>query len=156
MAASFEDRFDELARLAYRVAYRLLGDQGEAQDVAQEALARAYLRWRRVAGYAEPWVVRVSTNLALGRIRKRRPLEARREAVAVFEPSLASRLDLVELMESLPRRQREVVALRYLADMSEVDVSRLLGCSVGTVKRHAHRGVSRLRVTLALEGDLDA
>ena len=60
---SFEEAFDGLYHLAYRVAYRLLGRRAEAEDVAQEALARAYVRWFRVEDHAEPWVAKVSTNL---------------------------------------------------------------------------------------------
>lgn len=70
---TFDERFDALSAIAYRVAYRLLGDRGEAEEVAQEALARAYARWRKVADYDKPWVARVALNLALGRTRRRRP-----------------------------------------------------------------------------------
>ena len=49
----FEDRFGPLADLSYRVAYRLVGDRSEAEDLAQEALARAYGRWRTVRGHDE-------------------------------------------------------------------------------------------------------
>ncbi|MBV8984315.1 MAG: SigE family RNA polymerase sigma factor, partial [Acidimicrobiia bacterium] len=61
----FEEAFDGLYGVAYRVAYRLTGERAEAEDVAQEALARAYSRWRRVDGYAEAWVSKVSANLAV-------------------------------------------------------------------------------------------
>jgi DNA-directed RNA polymerase specialized sigma24 family protein len=68
--ATFEERFAVLAALGYKVAYRLTGDRVESEDLAQEALARAYLRWRKVAAYDEAWVARVTTNLAIGRWRK--------------------------------------------------------------------------------------
>ena len=50
----FDRRFDDLAAIAYRVAFRVLGDRGDAEDVAQEALARAFARWRTVSSHAEP------------------------------------------------------------------------------------------------------
>ena len=62
-AASFESRVAVLGPLAYRVAFRILGDRPEAQDLTQEALARAYSRWGRVADYDEAWISRVVTNL---------------------------------------------------------------------------------------------
>lgn len=71
--SAFEERFEDLAAVAYRVGFRLLGDRGDAQEVAQEALARAFARWRRVAPYDEAWVARVATNLAIDLCRKRRP-----------------------------------------------------------------------------------
>ena len=61
---------------------------------------------------------------------------------------MTQRAELVEVLRSLSRRQREVVALRYLADLPEADVARALGCSIGTVKQHASRGLAALRVAL--------
>jgi RNA polymerase sigma factor (sigma-70 family) len=58
-------------------------------------------------------------------------------------------VDLVRALRALPRRQREVVALRYLADRPEAEVADLLGCSAGAVKQHAHRGLAALRARLA-------
>ena len=150
------DRFTALAARAYKVAYRLTGDRAESEDLAQEALARAYLRWAKVAAYDEAWVARVTTNLAIGRWRKDRRLvpgprgdRAGRDGPApriVAEPvDPAVRLELVAALRALPRRQREVVALRYLADLPETEVAALLGCSVGAVKQHTHRGLVALR-----------
>jgi RNA polymerase sigma-70 factor (ECF subfamily) len=66
-----------------------------------------------------------------------------------FAGSVADRLDLVEALRSLPRRQRETVALRFLADLSEADVAAALGISENTVGVHVHRGLQALRVQLA-------
>ena len=150
----FGDAFDDLSAVAHRVAFRLLGDRDEAEEVTQEALVRVYVRWRRVAPYAEAWVARVATNLALDHhrrhARQRRHAETVAPTGAVDDPAagLVSRLELVEGLRRLPRRQREVVALRYLADVSEAETARLLGCTPGTVKQHAHRGLAALRLGL--------
>lgn len=61
---SFDGAFPALFSSAYRVAFRILGSHEDAEDVAQEAVARSYVRWHRLAGRPEPWVVTVSTNLA--------------------------------------------------------------------------------------------
>jgi RNA polymerase sigma factor (sigma-70 family) len=61
---------------------------------------------------------------------------------------MAERLDLVRALGRLPKRQRQVVILRYLADRPEEEVARVLGCSVGAVKTHASRGLSALRAEL--------
>jgi len=162
---SFEERFDALAAISYKVAYRLVGDRADAEDLAQEALARAYASWRKVSGYDEAWVIRVTTNLAIGRWRKERRTVAsadvptlarrgrpederpgRRHLVGVTaQADVAERLELMAALRALPRRQREVVALRYLADMPEAAVVAALGCAPGTVKQHAHRGLAALR-----------
>jgi RNA polymerase sigma-70 factor (sigma-E family) len=143
---SFELAFADLYRLAYRVAYRLLGDRTEAEDIAQETLARATLRWARLHERPEGWVSRVASNLAIDRYRRRRR-EPRFQSgpVGIVDDRTVERSDLVVALRRLPRRQREVVVLRYLADFSEADVAATLGCSVGTVKTHASRGLSALR-----------
>lgn len=146
----FASRFSSLLDRAYRCAYAVLNDSEASEDVAQESLTRAYVKWRKVEPYADAWIARVSTNLAFDRYRA-----ARRRLVATHTDvpsgsggdfdSLTARMDLKQGLLSLPRRQREVVVLRYIADIPEAQVARLLGCSVGAVKTHAHRGLSHLR-----------
>jgi RNA polymerase sigma factor (sigma-70 family) len=148
----FDDRFEVLGGLAYRVAYRLLGDREEAREVAQETLARAFARWRKVSRYDEPWVVRVATNQALDRHRRWRPTVPIDDRHRTPEPDPAhvalQRHGLVECLRRLPRRQREVVVLRYFADLPEREVADLLETTVGSVKQHAHRALARLRADL--------
>ena len=149
---TFEERFGPLAQIAYRVAFRLLGQRDEAEEVAQEALARAYASWRRVAPYDEPWVARVATNLAIDVWRKRRPSTAITDGDIVGGDVAAPVLErhaLAESLRRLPRRQREVVVLRYLVDLTEVEVAALLQTSVGAVKSHAHRAMARLRLEVS-------
>jgi RNA polymerase sigma-70 factor (sigma-E family) len=150
----FEDHFPALAAIAYRVGFRLLGDRGEAEEVAQEALARAYARWPSVADHAEPWVARVASNLAIGRWRRRRPTVLFVGSHAGARPSndehSLERLGLADALRRLPRRQREVLVLRYLADLPERDVATAMHTSVGTVKRHAHRALASLRRDLLM------
>lgn len=148
-ALTFEEAFPILIRDAYRVAYRLLGDRGEAEDVAQEACARAYSRWGSVHDHAEPWCVRVASNLALDALRARSRSNRRNERLrsngSSAAPIVDDRLDLYAALEKLPRRQRETVVLRYLGDLSEAQTADLIGCSVGSVKTHASRGLAALR-----------
>jgi len=152
--------FDDLAAIAYRVAYRIVGQREDARDLAQETLARAYARWRRIHDYAPAWVSRVAANLALDQVRRgpRSGSAPLPEQAAADDHSrdVAARRELVELLEELPRRQREVVVLRYVADLSEADVARVLGCANGTVKKHASRGLAALRAQLRPEPELFA
>jgi RNA polymerase sigma-70 factor (sigma-E family) len=152
---TFDERAPALGALAYRVGFRILGDRQDAQDLTQEALARAYARWSRVGPYDEAWVTRVATNLALGVVRKRERAGRRRPDPVPLadEPGtvVVRRQELVAVLRALPKRQREVVALRYLADLPEAEVAAALGCSVGTVKQHASRGLAALRAALAID-----
>ncbi len=155
----FLEHCEEFYRRAYSVAYRLLGCRDDAADTAQEAMARAFMSWRRLASHPHPeaWVARVSANLAVDTWRKHSrerakqdrhkehaglPIEAGRDA------SIADRVDLHRALASLPRRQRQVVLLRYVGDLSEQTVAETLGCSPGTVKQHASRGLVALRAII--------
>jgi RNA polymerase sigma factor (sigma-70 family) len=132
----------------------LLGNQQEAEDIAQEACARACMRWSRLSrqGTQRPWVVRVATNLAIDEYRRRqRALANRHVAPAQLESIDVRRIDLHRALEKLTRRQRDVVVLRYVVDLSEADTAAALGCAAGTVKSHAARGLAALRAALGEE-----
>ena len=145
----FVDQFVELHRVAYRAAFAVVGIRADAEDMAQEALARALVRWRKVEAYAPAWVARVATNLALDRVRangRQRPAAVPKPA----DPMWEQRRDLVEALRGLPVRQREAVVLRYVVDLPEADVAAAMGCSVGTVKSSTSRGLDALRARLGV------
>ena len=152
----FDVAFAGLYERAYKVAYRILGNRGDAEEVAQEALARAFERWTKLARDEVPvgWVVRVASNLAIDswRRRSRRGEDGATSERGVEDPPAADRVALVRGLRALSRRQREAIVLRYLADLPEADVAAALGCGVGSVKQHASRGLARLRAELGQEG----
>lgn len=155
----YVSRFEEMFAVGYRAAYAVLGDRGDAEDVAQDTLAKALVRWRRVGHHPLPWTARVATNGAIDRWRKRErtPVASRSDdrvdradGVSVVEAShpltvIRQRDDLVTALRALPRRQREAVVLRHLLDFSEADTAAALKCSVGTVKSATSRGLGQLR-----------
>jgi RNA polymerase sigma-70 factor (sigma-E family) len=152
-STAFEEAFPRLYADAYRVAFRLLGERSEAEDVAQEACARAYSRWSTIRDHAEPWCVRVASNLALDHLRARTRATKRNERIgteyaAKSGSSTDDRLDLYAALSKLPKRQRESVVLRYLGDLSEAQTADVMGCSVGSVKTHSSRGLAALREVL--------
>jgi RNA polymerase sigma factor (sigma-70 family) len=153
--AEFDAVFDEVRILAYRAAFRLLGVRADAEDVAAETLARVYARWPRISGHVRPWAVTVATNLALDRGRRFRTAQAHRADLAGgdahLDPHLEQRLDLQRALLTLPKRQREVIALRFLADWSVAQTAEALGMDVGTVKSHTSRGLARLRTIVTAE-----
>jgi RNA polymerase sigma-70 factor (sigma-E family) len=146
---AFETAFDSLFPRARRLAFRILGDGAAAEDVAAEAMARTCLRWSKVRDlpWLDAWVLRVATNLALDSVKRRRPPAAPVESADGAEHAVL-RMAMVEALHALPRRQREVLALRYLSDLSETDVAASLGISPGSVKTHTSRGLAALRARL--------
>lgn len=135
---------------AYRSAFRVLLDSHSAEEIAQEACARLVANSSRVRWGQDNWVSRVATNLALSEARRQR---RRRAGLALMASTASSEerehsLDLLDAINRLPRRQREVISLRYFADLSLKDVAELLGCSVGSVNKHASRAMASLRTSL--------
>jgi len=148
----FEDSYEELFLCGLRAAQRVLADREAASDVASEAVARAFVRWRRIETYAPAWVTRVSVNLALDQVRRRRralPQEPRFEQ----EPSL-DRVTLASVLARLPRRQREALVLRFLLDLDEEHTAQVLGVTVGTVHTHVTRGLAQVRHKLPADAFL--
>jgi RNA polymerase sigma-70 factor (sigma-E family) len=147
---TFEEAFDGLYARAYGVAFQLIGSRPEAEDIAQETLARAYVRWTSVRDYAGPWAVRVAGNLSIAswrRSSRSARFLARADHTPTADAPTADRVDLHRALSRLSKRQREVVVLRYLGDLAEAEVARVLGCSAGSVKQHASRGLAALRTT---------
>jgi RNA polymerase sigma factor (sigma-70 family) len=149
----FDGAFPELYPVAYRAAHRILGSVTEAEDVASDALARALTRWPRVSRLDNPqgWVVRVATNLAIDTARRRRVVPTTLDPVDDPAEAAVLRITLATALGSLPRRQREVIALRYLAGMSEHEVAEAMGIADSSVKEHAKRAMAALRKRFGAE-----
>jgi RNA polymerase sigma factor (sigma-70 family) len=145
---SFEREFPGLYHRAMGVAARLVGPGDPAEDVAAEALARTFVHWGKVRDlpYREAWVLRVAANVAIDALRRTKPSEPRPAAV-LDDPAdgVVDRLLVAGRMRQLSKRQREVVVLRYVADLSESEVAALLGLGVETVKEHMQRAMRVLR-----------
>ncbi|MGI8810494.1 MAG: sigma-70 family RNA polymerase sigma factor [Acidimicrobiales bacterium] len=150
---TFEEAFSELVLPAFRVALRILGDVAEAEDVAAEALARALRSSDRVGAmpHRRAWVVRVASNLAIDRTRRRPPVLGRPDHMPDVAEAVTLRLALGAALRQLPRRQGQVVALRYLGGLTEAEVARSMGISPNSVKKHTARAVSTLRTRLGAD-----
>jgi RNA polymerase sigma-70 factor, ECF subfamily len=138
----------------------LLGDQHEAQDVAQEAFARALGRWPRLRTFDVPeaWVRKVAFRLAVDasrRIRRQRLL-SQRLAGARPRDGQVSRLpgeqlqysEVADALAALPMNLREVIVLHYVADLPVDQIARECGMSSGTVKSRLVAGRRRLEAAL--------
>jgi RNA polymerase sigma-70 factor (sigma-E family) len=152
---SFEDFVRARSRTLMRMALLLAGqNKAEAEDLLQLALERAYRHWPRICRLDDPerYVRRVLANASVDRHRwtarrHEQPLSAGAAELAVADGSalVAERDYLLRALAALPRGQRAVLVLRYLEDLSEAKTAEVLGCSVGSVKAQAARGLARLR-----------
>jgi RNA polymerase sigma-70 factor, ECF subfamily len=136
------------------LGYLLTGDWAQAEELAQDALARTYRAWSRVRGHERPaaYARKVLVNRHRSLLRRAaveaRHLRGRRVEEAVEADLGEDGLVLWSAVRRLPARQRAVLVLRYHEDMAEAEVARLLGLPLGTVKSLGHRGLARLRAEL--------
>jgi len=157
------DNFDEFVagnlELLLKTAYLITWDASEAEDLVQECLFKVARRWPRVRRMAQPraYARRILVNLALddarGRARRRSELDW--TAAVIDGPArdllvgLETRAELLDALARLTPRRRAVLVLRYFNDLTEAQTAEVLGCSPGTVKSNASRGLARLREALA-------
>lgn len=143
-----------------RLAFLLVGDQETAEDVVQDAFAAVYRRWGRltdreqVLPYLRAAVVNgcrmvLRRRAIIGRFRGRPevPFWSAEAAALLGE----TRRQVFLAVRALPRRQREVLVLRFYLDLSEAEIAQVMGVSRGTVKSTASRALKVLAVTLQEE-----
>jgi RNA polymerase sigma-70 factor (ECF subfamily) len=171
LARDLDDGFAELVRtyqgLVYAVALRTTGHRADAEDLAAEALLRAYRSladhladergdaWLRALA-PRPWLLTIVVNVRRNQVRDaaRRPRTdgATPPDAPVPGPSVEEHAEhreatehLAGLLARLPETQRTAVVLRHVTDLPLAEVAEVLGCPVGTAKSHVSRGLARLR-----------
>ena len=158
-AQGFEAFYVREYQAVVRIAYALSGSRLVAEDIAQDAFLGAFRDWDQIR---EPsaWVRKVTVRRA-GRTVHRRLLEARAltRLLAGRGPAVAELPEedaqVWRAVRALPRRQSQVIALRYVADASVAEIAQALGLAEGTVKAQLHRGRQALAVRLAASGEAD-
>ena len=154
--------FDEFvtsgsARLL-RSAYLLTGDRDQAEDLLQMTLVRTARRWEVAGAAPHAYAHRVLVNLLHDRRRRmgrrvgERPLgelDELRHPTSDEAPGLVDRITLIGAVRELPVRQRDVLVLRFFADLSVSETAAAIGASEGTVKTHTSRALKALRRALA-------
>ncbi|GIH03345.1 DNA-directed RNA polymerase sigma-70 factor [Rhizocola hellebori] len=153
------DRFREFMELRYgdllRTAFLLTGSTHAAEDLVQTVLLKVYKRFHTIEE-PYPYLRRAMVNHHINLWRR----IGSRELLSVFTPDLAEpdistafvqRAELMEALAQLPPKMRAVLVLRYWEDLSEADTAAALGCSLGSVKAQASRGLARLRDILRAE-----
>jgi RNA polymerase sigma-70 factor (ECF subfamily) len=149
---AFERLVCKHQRYAFNVAYRVLGDAVEAEDITQEAFVRAWRGLPRFRGEAQftTWLYRIVHNLCLNRLPKLRrelaqvePLEEMLDDPSPTPSDSVETKDQIALLhtelEGMPVKYRLVLSLRYLEHLSYEEISAALNLPMGTIKTHIHR-----------------
>lgn len=148
----FQDFYEARKDIVFRAVLAATADRAAAEDASAEGFARACARWQTVRHHPNPtgWVLRTALNFHRSWWRRfRRELLGTppdRPGGAVPETGLD--IDLQTAITALPARQREVVGLRILADLSPAETGELLGIAPATVNVHLHRALVSLRARL--------
>ncbi|WP_078382517.1 RNA polymerase sigma factor SigW [Sutcliffiella halmapala] len=168
-----QDAFGEIVEIfkdkIYQLVYRMVGNAHEAEDVAQEAFIRAYININSYDTNRKfsTWLYRIATNLTIDRIRKKKPdyyLDAEVAGtdgltmysqvaadIALPEEEVASmelQNEIQRQILKLPDKYRSVIVLKYIDELSLIEISEILEIPVGTVKTRIHRGREALRQQL--------
>lgn len=145
--------FDDFFRLEYPRLVTLVtaatGRRTAAEEIAQEAMLRAHVRWDRIAHYDQPgaWVRRVALNLASHSRARRRSEQGALDRLGRQRPPddpYGFTDDFWAVVRTLPRRQAAAVILHYLDDQPVAQVAAILGCAEGTAKAHLHKARASL------------
>jgi RNA polymerase sigma-70 factor (ECF subfamily) len=151
--AFFEAEYERL----FQALYLMSGNRADAEDLAQETMARAFERWDSVRTAATPsgYVFQIAFNLYRSMLRRAtRVLRVRRRAHESAEPNVGqTRLEVLEALSSLPGSQREALVLVEWLGFSTEEAGRILGIESSSVRGRVHRARGSLRQRF---GDVDA
>jgi RNA polymerase sigma-70 factor (sigma-E family) len=159
--AALEELYDVHYVRLVRLAVLLLGDVGRAEEVVQDSFVAIYKRMVRMgsadfASNTPAYLRQTVVNRSRSVLRHLKVVSQHRSEAAPDESgadhdllSGVRRREVIDAMARLPRRQREVLALRYYLDLSEREIAETLRISPGAVKSHASRGAAALRGTLS-------
>ena len=153
VALDFGDWYTAVRPRLVRTVTALVRDRAGAEEICAEAFSRAFRRWEHVRSEVrdpDAWVFRVAINLARRSWRpprfssSRSVLDPRRDVTTDHVPDV----DLWRLVYALPKRQRQVVLLRYVGDLTESSIADVLGISPGSVSASLTKARTRLRTQL--------
>jgi RNA polymerase sigma-70 factor (ECF subfamily) len=154
MLAVGDDEFDAVYRAEFRrmtqSLFLVVGSTAVAEEIVQEAFARAWARWGRVSATGRPaaWIQTVAFRMALRAKRRAQRVAEAEAAVTSTAPSESAVVTVEAVLRQLSPMQRAVVALSVFEGLPIVDVAQRLGCRPSTARVHLHR--ARLRLAEAV------
>lgn len=160
----FDEVVNRYSMKVYNLCYRILRNEEEARDMAQEVFVRVYEKRRKFGGRSAlyTWIYRIATNMCLTRLKKARiqtvpldavegVLEARQESGDPVYDDLEQAV--ADAIVKLPPRQRAVFSMRFFDKMSVKEIAQATGTTTGAVKANFHHAVRHLKEMLGEGGE---
>jgi RNA polymerase sigma-70 factor (ECF subfamily) len=159
-AEAFATLYDRHGRMAYSLAYRMVGEKQEAEDVVQEAFVKV---WRSAGGYrvgrasVRTWILSIVHNRGIDQIRSRASRGRMQEKVEASAPTSepseafaetwknAQQVQVREALNTLPHEQLKILELSYFSGHTHAEIAERLGLPLGTVKGRMRLGLQKLR-----------
>ena len=159
-AEAFAALYDRHGRAAYSLAYRMMGEKQEAEDVVQEAFIKI---WRSAGGYrvgrgsVRTWILSIVHNRGIDQIRSRAHLRRKQDEIEASAPKSepseafaetwknAQQEQVREALNTLPREQVQILELAYFSGYTHIEIAERLGLPLGTVKGRMRLGLQKLR-----------
>lgn len=161
---AFEVLYDRHGKVAWSLAYRLLGERGAAEDLVQEAFMAVWNqagRYSSSKGSVRTWILAILHNRAVDRLRQAAAGKRRQEAlehVAAIAPNapdaadealeLVAAAEVTDALENVPDDQLQVIRLAYYGGYTHHEIAEMLSVPLGTVKSRMRLGLERMRRNL--------
>jgi RNA polymerase sigma-70 factor (ECF subfamily) len=157
---SFEDIVRRYEKMVYGIAYKLLNNHQDAEDITQETFLIVYRKLRnlRKTNSLTNWIYTITLNLVRENLRKKyrmKLLDNLNENLIFYNDENNSNEEIKEkirtAIEKLPEKQREAINLKFMEGLKIKEISKIMECKDGTIKAHIFRGIKTLRMILKNE-----
>ncbi|MCM8816484.1 MAG: RNA polymerase sigma factor [Candidatus Omnitrophica bacterium] len=159
---NFEEFVRRYERMVYGIAYRFLNNHQDAEDVTQETFLIAFRKLKELkkSGSLNAWVYKIALNATREVMRKKQRKKKLMDNIT-HQPRIpitsvgesVTMIDINVILDKLSSQQKKVIELRYLKELKIKEISKILGCTTGTVKTHIFRGLKILKGVMQ-NGDL--
>jgi len=140
----------------YKIAYSYVKNKEDALDIVQEAVYKSYISYDKVkqVEYEETWLIRILINAAIDFIKKNRKIvtldvENMEELSSNDSELVDQKVAVQEALDKLNEHERAIVILRYFEDMKLMDVAKLLGKPISTIKSTLYRALKKMEIELS-------
>ncbi|GAB6168045.1 sigma-70 family RNA polymerase sigma factor [Clostridium carnis] len=155
---AFMDIINQCKEQIYRTAYAYVKDEEMALDIVQEAVCKAYISINTLKEprYFNTWIIRITMNISINMYKKKQKI------ICIEQEELLSkiggntedndeRLYLLEAIETLENKYKDVIILKYFDDLTLKEISKVLEIPIGTVKTYLNKGLIALRIYMKKE-----